>query len=224
MRSLLPVMLIVSCGLLTTDASRASEGPADESGFLPLFDGTSLAGWHGATESYVVEEGVIWSLPDKAGNLYTDATWDDFILRFEFRLTEGANNGIGLRVSKGGRASRDGMEIQVLDNTAKRYEKLKPYQSHGSVYGIAAAEKGHLRPVGEWNEQEIRCIGRQVTVVLNGKTILDVDLDEAVAEGTADGREHPGLANQSGHICLCGHKSRVDFRNLRIKPVAAQPE
>ena len=116
----------------------------------------------------------------------------------------------------------DGMEIQLLVNTAARYARLQPYQYHGSVYGIIPAKRGYLKPVGAWNTQEIRCIGRRVTVILNGETIVDGDLDEASAGGTLDHKEHPGLARTSGHIVLCGHKSDVKFRRLRVTEVRVE--
>lgn len=190
-----------------------------QAGYVSLCDGDSLSGWTGAVDGYTAEGGVIACRPESGGNLCTEHEYSDFILRFEFQLTEGSNNGIGLRVPAGGHASYDGMEIQLLDNTAARYAKLQPYQYHGSVYGIIPAKRGYLKPVGAWNEQEIRCIGRRVTVILNGETIVDGDLDEASAGGTLDHKEHPGLARTSGHIVLCGHKSDVRFRKMRVKIV-----
>lgn len=213
------VLTIAILGCLLSSAVVRGDS-ADEAGFVPLFDGKTLAGWHGATDHYVVQEdGTIESLLKSGGNLYTDKQYSDFIVRFDFRLTPGANNGIGLRVPTGKRASYDGMEIQILDDTAEQYAKLQPYQAHGSVYGVIAAKKGFLKPLGEWNTQEIRCIGRHVTVILNGETIVDGNLDEASANGTIDEKEHPGLKETQGHIVLCGHNTKVEFRNLRVKEV-----
>ena len=96
---------------------------------------------------------------------------------------------------------------------------LKPYQYHGSVYGIAPAERGHLKPVGEWNREEVTCNGRHITVVLNGATIVDVDLDEASAGGTMDGKDHPGLERSRGHIGFLGHGALVEFRAIEIRPL-----
>jgi hypothetical protein len=71
--------------------------------------------------------------------------------------------------------------------------------------------------VGEWNAEEIIVRGRRVMVILNGTTIVDAELDQASAAGTIDDRDHPGLKRATGHISFCGHGSRVEFRNLRIK-------
>lgn len=208
------------CGLFLPSAVAGDLSEEEQrAGFVSLCDGTTLAGWTGALGGYTVEDGVIACIPKRGGNLFTEKEYSDFILRFEFQLTPGSNNGIGLRVPAGGHASYDGMEIQVLDNSAERYAKLQPYQYHGSVYGIIPAKRGYLKPVGAWNTQEIRCIGRHVTVILNGETIVDGDLDEASAGGTLDHKEHPGLMRTTGHIVLCGHGSDVKFRRMRVKRV-----
>ena len=109
------------------------------------------------------------------------------------------------------------MELQILDNTALIYKDLKPYQYHGSIYGVVPAKRGYLKPVGEWNSEEVIANGRQITVKLNGVTIVDADIDEASASGTIDGNEHPGLKREKGHIGFLGHGSHVEFRNIRIK-------
>src|SRR5690606_11682233 len=107
-----------------------------------------------------------------------------------------------------------GMELQILDNTADIYKNLEEYQFHGSLYGVAAAKKGHLQPVGAWNYQEVRAVGDRIQVKLNGSTILDVDISEARENGTLDNRAHPGLSRKSGHIGFLGHGDVVYFRNI----------
>lgn len=189
-------------------------------GFEVLFDGTSMDKWTGNTDSYgVSEEGTLAIVPTQGsgGNLYTKEQFGDFVYRFEFRLTPGANNGIGVRTPREGDAAYEGMEIQVLDDGADMYKDLENHQYHGSVYGIIAAKRGHLKPVGEWNEQEIYMKGNKIRVTLNGTVIVDGDLAEATKNGTLDGRDHPGLKRTSGHIAFLGHGSEVHFRNIRIK-------
>lgn len=191
---------------------------SDESQFVSLFDGKSLAGWTGAVDSYRVEEGLLTCVVGSAGNLLTEKEYADFVLRFEFRLTAGANNGLGIRCPKvaQGNLHLEGTELQILDNTAEKYKDLKPYQYHGSVYGIVPAKREFLKPLGEWNVQEVSVIGRHVKVVLNGTTIVDADLDAASTPKTMDGQEHPGLKRTRGHLGLLGHGDRVDFRKIRI--------
>jgi hypothetical protein len=197
---------------------------SDEEGFVSQFDGQTLNGWIGAKDAYRVEDGKIVCVEGTVGNLLTEKEYGDFVLRFEFRLTPGANNGLGIRcpaVAKGN-LHLEGIELQILDDTAEKYKELKPYQYHGSVYGIQPAQRGFLKPVGEWNSQEVTVRGRRVKVVLNGEAIVDVDLDEATKNGAQDGQPHPGLDRKSGHLGFLGHGDRVEFRNVRIKELGAK--
>jgi hypothetical protein len=188
-----------------------------ENDFVPLFNGNDLTGWVGDKKGYAAEDGKIVVLPARGGgNLYTEKEYSDFILRFEFKLTPGANNGLGIRAPLEGDAAYAGMELQILDNTAEKYKDLRPYQFHGSIYGVVPAEQGHLKPAGEWNEQEVVAEGRRIIVKLNGVIIVDADIDKASTPETMDGRDHPGLKREKGYIGFLGHGSRVEFRNIRI--------
>ena len=222
-----PVRLAALWGLVFAacicGVSRADEKPfAADAGFVSLFDGKSLAGWLSAPDSYAVENGNLICVEGGKGNLLTEKEYSDFVLKFDFKLTAGANNGLGIRCPKllTGNLHMDGIELQILDDTAEQYKTLKPYQYHGSVYGIVAAKTGSLKPLGEWNQQQVTVQGRKITVVLNGTTIVDADLDEATKSGTLDGQVHPGLKRASGHLGFLGHGNRVDFRRLQIKDLS----
>ncbi len=187
-------------------------------GFEMLFDGTNLDKWIGNKVGYALEDGVIVTHPELGGgNLYTADQFSDFEYRFEFQLTPGANNGLGIRTPTEGDAAYEGMELQILDNESLIYEKLKPYQYHGSVYGVIPAKRGYLKPTGEWNTQTVIAKGNKIKVILNGQVILDGDIQEASKNGTMDGNKHPGLMNAKGHIGFLGHGDVVRFRNIRIK-------
>jgi len=189
-------------------------------GFEQLFNGKDLAGWQGNTQGYVVKDGTMICDPSRggSGNLYTDREYGDFIFRFEFRLTPGANNGLGIRTPTGQNAAYQGMELQILDDTSPRYAGwLKDYQHHGSIYGVVPAKQGSLKPVGEWNCEEVVAKGKQIAVVVNGQTIVDADIEKASTPKTIDGNDHPGLKRDKGYIGFCGHGDQVEFRNIRIK-------
>lgn len=192
---------------------------AAEPGFQPLFNGKNLDGWQlmrGHGPGYVVESGVLVCPADGGGNLYTTREYGDFTLRFEFRLSVGGNNGIGIRAPLEGDAAYQGMEIQILDHDADVYRgRLKPTQRHGSIYDVFPAQGEALKPAGEWNEEEISAKGRRIKVTLNGKVLVDADLD--TVKDAAVLAKHPGLARKSGHIGLLGHGTRVEFRNLRVR-------
>jgi HEAT repeat protein len=188
-------------------------------GFKILFDGTNMYEWTGNLVDYKMEDGCISLSADTkfGGNLYTKEEYANFIYRFEFQLTPAANNGVGIRTPLEGDAAYVGMEIQILDSEHPVYKNLQEYQYHGSIYGIIPAKRGYLKPMGEWNTQEIIADGSHIKVTLNGTVILDGDLKEATKDGTMDKKEHPGLFNKSGHIGFLGHGSPVKFRHIRIK-------
>src|ERR1035437_6289401 len=99
------------------------------------------------------------------------------------------------------------------------YKDLASYQYHGSVYGVIPAKKGFLKPVGEWNSQEVIVKGDDIKITLNGTVILEGNMKEASKNGTVDHRPHPGLRRHTGHIGFLGHGSDVKFRNIRIKEI-----
>ncbi len=223
-RLIQPLLLTASAligGLLFTSCSTTPAEPSSsvEAGFVSLFDGETLDGWTllaGKGDGYSVENGAIVCAQGGGGNLLTDDEYADFVLRLDFQLKPGSNNGIGIRTpKKGGSLAYLGMEVQTIDNTAEKYANLKPWQYHGSIYGVVPAERGALKPVGEWNSQEITCIGRKVRVVLNGTTIVDADLNSITDAKKIF--EHPGMLREKGHIGFLGHNDWVAYKNIRIK-------
>jgi HEAT repeat protein len=191
-------------------------------GFESLFNGKNLDGWQGNKTDYFAQDGEMVVNPERGGhgNIYTEKEYSDFNFRFDFQLTPGANNGLGIRAPLEGDAAYVGMELQILDNTAAIYANLQPYQYHGSVYGVIPAKRGFLNPVGEWNSEEVIVKGNKVKVILNGTVILDGDIAEASKNGTLDHKEHPGLLREKGFIGFLGHGSALKFRNLRIKDLS----
>jgi len=192
---------------------------ADEPGFTPLFDGKTLNGWKlvgGRGPGYLAQDGKIICPADGGGNLFTEKEFANFALRFEFKLTAGANNGVGIRAPFEGDAAYQGMEIQILDDGDPVYQgKIRPEQYHGSVYDVIPARTGYRKPVGEWNEEEIVVNGRRIKITLNGVIILDASLD--IVKEPKVLAHHPGLARPSGHIGFLGHGTLVEFRNIRVK-------
>jgi hypothetical protein len=188
-------------------------------GFQKLFDGKTLNGWKlvgGKGPGYIVENGMIVCPADGGGNLFTEKEYANFILRFEFKMDPGTNNGIGIRAPLEGDAAYKGMEIQILDHDNERYKgKIRDVQKHGSIYDVIAAKDGALKPVGQWNTEEIVADGRKIKVTLNGKVIVDANLDSVTDPAVL--KKHPGLARTTGHIGFLGHGTRVEFRNLTLK-------
>lgn len=201
-------------------------------GFEILYDGTDLSKWVGDKVGYQSVNGCIEvsATYGNAQNLYTAKEYTDFVFRFEFCfLRSGVNNGVGIRTPMGVDAAYHGMcEVQVLDHDAPIYADLRPYQVHGSVYGIVPARRIVHKPLGEWSTMEIRVEGDKVKVTVNGEVINDADVRKAckgrnmAPDGsgnnpyTVDGRNHPGLFNKKGHIGFLGHGEGLKYRNVRI--------
>ncbi len=219
MRSFATILCLTALFLALATVAIAEEG------FQPLFDGKTLGGWRGvagSTDSYYVEDGMLICKPQGHDHIFTEKKYSDFVLRLEIKLEPGGNNGVGIRTKISKVPHLEGMEIQVLDDpyyADGKLIKLKPYQHHGSLYGVVPAKTGHLKPTGQWNQEEIVCNGRHVKVTLNGTVIVDADLDK-IPLPTMDGRDHPGLKYNKGHISLHAHGNygaRVFFRNIRVK-------
>ncbi|MDQ3622176.1 MAG: DUF1080 domain-containing protein [Verrucomicrobiota bacterium] len=194
----------------------------DAAGFVEQINGKELSNWQGAVDSYEVKDGSVVCKPGKGGDLLTKEEFENGNIRVEFKLPPAGNNGIALRTPLGGRSFSDGLELQIIDSdgynarqTAAGNKGLEPYQYHGSIYHCAAAKHGYLRPVGEWNFQEIEVRGQKIKVTLNGTKILDVDLDTLDRSQIA----HPpkGLDARKGYIGLAGHNDPVEFRSFKVK-------
>ncbi len=187
-----------------------------QSQFKSLFNGQDFEGWAGPIDNYQVSDGAIMCKPGKGGTIYTKEEYSDFVVQLEFQLPPGGNNGLAIRYPGSGDTAYVGMcELQVLDDGDARYAKLDPRQAHGSAYGMVAAHRGFLRPVGEWNYQEVTVRGSTIRVVLNGFRILDADLAQVTEY--MGGRPHPGKDRISGHFGFAGHSSPVQFRNIAIQ-------
>ena len=203
---LLAFSLIAMVGCIT-QLAHAEEATAEEEGFTTLFNGKDLTGWIGSTTGYEVRDGILVcpAGKGKGGRIFVDKEYANFVFRFDFKLTPGANNGLGIRTPTKGDPAYVGYEVQILDNSSERYAKLKDYQFHGSIYKLAAAKRGHLKPVGEWNSEEVIADGNEITVILNGTVIVD-KFDVSAAKRPS-----------KGHVGFLGHGSEVEFRNVRIK-------
>ncbi len=184
--------------------------------YVSVFNGKDFTGWAGPVDQYEVKDEAIVCKPGKGGTIYTKEEYDNFIARVEFQLPPGGNNGLAIRYPGEGDTAYTGMcEVQILDDTAKKYEKLDPRQYCGSVYGMVASQRGYLRPVGEWNFIEVTVNGSAIKVELNGNLINDADVSK-ISEFMGKS-PHPGKDRTKGHFGFAGHNDPVAFRNVQIK-------
>ena len=182
----------------------------------------------------------------ESGNLCTEKRYRNFVLRFEFCMPTNGNNGLGIRMADINKDSAYyGMcELQLLDDGGSNFYDVKRdqdllhgYQYTGSVYGIVPSRRdnigkqiwgkernfagggSYLKKGGLWNFEEVRVIGSEIEVYLNGVLITKADVSKFKGDGTdtPDGKAHPGLHNPEGHIGWLGHGSNVKWRNIRIK-------
>lgn len=191
----------------------------DSDGYVELVNGRDLSNWQGAVDNYEMLDGAIVCKKGKGGDLLTQEEYENFRLRFEFKLPPAGNNGIAIRTPLGGHSAKDGLELQVIDsdgyNAAHPKSPLKPYQYHGSIYHCVGAKHGFLRPVGEWNFQEVEVRDQKIKITLNGTKILDVDIDKLDRSQI----EHipKGLDRRSGYIGFAGHNDPVAYRSFKVK-------
>ena len=166
-----------------------------------LFDGKDLSGWHpsGDVNQWVVENGILRS-PKPGSNLITDEKFTDFKLHVEFRCAETGNSGVYLR----GR-----YEVQIIDSKTSEHE---PYKNGlGSVYGFLQPNQEAGKAAGEWQSYDITLIGRTVTIVLNGKTIICSAIIPGITGGALDGNE-----GEPGPIMFQGDHEPIEYRNITI--------
>jgi hypothetical protein len=172
-------------------------------GATPLMNGRDLAGWkpRGAehADCWRVRDGVLGATPPCV-DLVSEATFRDFRLHAELKFPPGSNSGIYLR----GR-----YEVQIQDDAGKALDALRM----GGIYGFVAPSVDAARPAGEWQALDVELLGRRVTVVLNGTTIIDGQEIPGITGGALDSDEAA-----PGPIMLQGDHGPIEFRSLTVAP------
>lgn len=168
---------------------------------IKLFNGKNLDGWEatGANNQWIVENGVLKS-PKSGSNLRSVRTFNDFKLHVEFRYPKESNSGVYLR----GR-----YEVQVTDSEGR--DPLK--DQLGAIYGFIAPLEMPAKPAGEWQSFDITLVGRVVTVILNGKTIIYKNEIPGITGGALDSNE-----GEPGPIYFQGDHGPIEYRNIVITP------
>jgi 3-keto-disaccharide hydrolase len=167
---------------------------------VSLFSGTDLKGWHAMGQNqWVIEEGILKS-PKSGSNLVSDETFNDFKLHIEFRYKKGSNSGVYLR----GR-----YEVQISDSKG-----LEPSKGDlGAVYGFICPNEMVAKDPGEWQTYDITLVGRLITIVANGKTIICSQEIPGITGGALDSKE-----DMPGPLLLQGDHGPIEYRNIVITP------
>jgi hypothetical protein len=206
-------------------ASRGNQG------FTRIFNGRNLEGWAIEEKGPVktpadvmeVKDGTLVWRAGRGGTPYWNQELKDFQVRLMFKLPPGGNNGLAIRYPGKGNAAYDGMtELQIIDENyyAARNQpdkKLDLRQYHGSAYGMVPAARGYLRPIGEWNFEEVTVRGSTLKVEVNGTVILDTDLKNVDMATVMAKSAHPGKDRTSGFFGFAGHTDPVAFKDIAIK-------
>jgi hypothetical protein len=170
---------------------------------ITLFNGVDLSGWHviQGESQWVIEDGILRNVKP-GGNIVTDQKFEDFQLHLEFRYAPKGNSGVYLR----GR-----YEVQVLDSQTEEPDS----HLQGGVYGFLTPSEIVTNGPGAWNTYDITLVGRQVTIVLNGKTVISQQAIPGITGGALDSDE-----GAPGPLMLQGDHTAIEYRNIVLRPAA----
>ncbi len=227
-----PVQPVVTKNKLTADEK--------ENGWELLWDGETTKGWRGAQleefpeKGWVIENGELIVLSSggaesaAGGDIVTTEEYEDFEMKFDFKLTEGANSGVKYYVDteiNKGSGSSIGLEYQILDDEVHPDAKLGNHEGSrtlASLYDLIEADKAKpVNPIGEWNSGQIISKDNKVEHWLNGVKVLEYERgSEAYRKLVAESKyeQYSGFGElEKGQILLQDHGDRVAFKNIKIK-------
>ena len=167
---------------------------------IELFNGKDLSGWQAMGENqWIAESGVLKS-PKSGSNLVSDQKFNDFKLHLEFKYPQGSNSGVYLR----GR-----YEVQIMDSKGAEPSDVE----YSGVYGFLTPSEVAAKAAGEWQEYDITLIGRRVTVVANGTTVISDQIIPGITGGALDSKE-----GEPGPLYFQGDHGPIEFRNIIVTP------
>ncbi len=186
----------------------------EDDGFVPMFNGKDLSGWQ-TTGNWVVKEGNIVALEPRPGEsgwtryndyITTVRKYKNFELKLDFKFNAKGNSGVFMRIGDLKDHVNSGFEVQILDTHGK-----KEFGHHdcGGVIRTVGPTKMMVKPAGEWNSYHIKVVNSQLTVVLNGEQIVDIDLS------TSAMKDRP----LEGYISFQDEGKPIWYRNVRIKEI-----
>lgn len=221
MRPTLPTPTTADSRIPVSPVSIGQSIPDVSEGFTALFNNKDLTGWKvyaGKSESWKFQDGAVSCVAPGGGWLQTLELYCDFELQFEYRLSAGGNSGVCLRFPGHGNPSLEGLEIQLLDDRADKYQSIQPQQATGSLYFVTAPRvRDAAHVAGEWNQCTLRCLGDQLLVTINNQLVNEIDLSQLTSSGSDKVKRTAALRSPMGSIALQSHSTRTDFRNVHIR-------
>jgi 3-keto-disaccharide hydrolase len=228
----LPFSRLAVTGKGTTNQNSLSPAESRD-GWKSLFDGKTTQGWHSygkmsASPEWEVQDGALHLNKSKSngenGDLVTDAAYDNFDLKLEWKISPKGNSGIIFYVNDDATKYEEpyftGLEMQVLDNEGHPDGKIHKHRA-GDLYDLIACSKETVKPVGEWNEAEIRSKNGELKLFLNGVNVVTTTLWDDNWKTMVAGskfKQWPDFGTfKSGKIDLQDHGNEVWYRNIKIK-------
>jgi hypothetical protein len=221
--ALVCTMSVVLSAAGCSQSSKSQSASGKSGNWIELFDGKTTNGWHTAKQksatNWAVKDGCI-TRTDAGGDLFTDATYDNFILELDWKISPGGNSGVFYRADESDSTPWVAPEIQVYDKPDQPFDDK---HAAGACYDLYGPTVDARKPAGEWNHFRIVCDGPHVTHYFNGKKVCDYvigsqDWNERVAKSKY--APHPNFSKLTkGSIVLQDHNSHVEYRNIRLKPL-----
>jgi hypothetical protein len=224
-----PEPAVIDSSSTSGSPAASASSAADSAGWRPLFDGTTLAGWHvyhktGTPANWRIADGVVehfTTTGGEGGDLVTDDSFANFELALDWKISEGGNSGIIYRIADSGAETYEtGPEMQILDD-AKHPDGKSTLTSAGSDYALYPAARGVVKPAGEWNAVRLVVNGNHVEHWMNGVKVVEYELhspDWNQKVAASKFKQWPGYGQSAtGRIGLQEHGGQVSFRDVRIK-------
>jgi len=174
---------------------------------------------------WTVSDGVLTASEDQA--IWTNKDYENFVLDLEFMTAPGTNSGVIVYCSDMANWIPNSVEIQIADDFAEEWAKEPATWHCGAIFGHLAPTKSVVKKPGEWNRYTITCVGKRITVELNGEMVTDMDMSLwTSAKTNPDGSEIPAWLSRPfaelatrGRIGFQGKHAGapIYFRNIRIK-------
>ena len=222
--------------VMVTAASHAQQNQLTDQekkeGWKLLFDGRTSKGWHTYNkktfgEGWKVSEGTLFrdttAVKKEAGDICTDEVFENFDLKLQWKISKDGNSGVMFLVHESPEYDAPyltGPEMQILDNEGHPDGKIIKHRA-GDLYDLISSSSEPVRPVGEWNDAEIRLDHGKLTLYLNGVQTVTTTLWDKQWNDLVKGSKFakmPGFAKyKSGHIDLQDHGHDVWFRNIKIR-------
>ncbi|MEO6611504.1 MAG: DUF1080 domain-containing protein [Chitinophagaceae bacterium] len=231
------ITILAAVVLFSCNSSKQSLGnnqlsrEEKNNGWKLLFDGNSTSGWHKYGNKPV---GAAWKIKDDylyldttskdGGDIVTDEEYENFDFQLEWRISRNGNSGIIFYIHEDKVTYNwpweTGMEMQVLDNDGHPDGKIRTHHA-GDLFDLIAGSKETVKPVGEWNLAEIKCVDGKLDLYLNGENVVSTTLWNDGWKKMVAGskfRNMPGFGTyKKGRIGLQDHGNEVSFRNIRIR-------